>query len=176
MAQKNITVAFNHPAAVSNTIRWARIDNTVSPVYTTVTGITESPYIIQNVANGQYRVYIRPVYADSRVCPETVRNTDACIGVTSLSAVVTTVEGTDYFVISYVCNLDVPYVQVTINYPNGGFSTSQYTNDGNDISIEVPANVFGTFSITMQPVCDADTGWIGASTAPVTVEVTEPSP
>lgn len=172
MSTINITIDFLHPDAVSNIIRYARIDNTTTPVYTTVTGITTSPYVIENVPNGQYRVYIKPIYADGRICNETSKDTPPCTGVTALSA---TSDGSN-FTISYVCNLSVPKVQVNISYPNGGFASSQYTNNGMDIVIPIPPNVFGTFSITMQPVCDADTGFLGTPTAPVTVNVEETSP
>lgn len=167
MSNFNIIVTFDHPDAVSNTIRYARIDNTVSPVYTTVTGVVTSPYVIADVPQGQYRVYIKPVYADGRVCGETVQDTEACTGIQALSAVVS---GSN-FVISYTANIAVPFVQVNIAYPNGGSSTHQYTNDGSDIVIPVPSGVTGTFFITMSPVCDQETGWIGAASAPVSVTV-----
>jgi hypothetical protein len=173
MSTFNIIIDFYHPDAISNIIRYARIDNTVTPTYTTVTGITNSPYIIENVNQGQFRIYIKPIYSDGRICSETVKDTDACTGVTALSAVL---DGGGDFVISYTAEVSVPIVQVNISYPNGGFSSQQYVNAGTDITITPPSGVYGTFFITMQPVCDADTGWLGVASAPVSVEIPDPSP
>jgi hypothetical protein len=172
MSQINLNITIDHPAAVSSTVSYARIDNTATPVYTTLTGVTNGTLTIQNLPNGQYRIRVTPGYSDGRTCSPTSQDTPACTGVTALSAILS---GSD-FVISYVADTSVPFVQVNISYPNGGSASSQYANDGNDITIPVPTDVFGTYSITLSPVCDPDTGWIGAPTAPVTVVVTESSP
>jgi len=171
--QINLNIFFDHPDAVSNTVRYARIDNTVSPVYTTLPGVVSSPLVIENVPNGQYRVFIKPIYADGRACPETQVDTAPCTGIQALSAIF---DGGSNFVVSYTANGSLPFVQVNIAYPNGGSSSAQYSNTGSDIHIPVPAGVTGTFFITMQPVCDAETGFLGAPTSPVSVIVPAPSP
>ena len=175
MANFNIIVTFSHPAAVSNTIAYARIDNTGSPVYITIPGITTSPYVIQNVPQGQYRILITPIYADGRVCGATQQDTAACTGVTAFSAVYDAAGSPPFFVISYSCNPDVPDIQINIGYPNGGFVSNQYANTGVDIDIPVPNGLSGSFTFTIQPVCDAVTGWLGVASAPAVVFVPPPS-
>lgn len=174
MSQVNIIVPLvnNDPAYIYSNVRYARVDNTVAPVWQYLNNITTSPLVITNVENGQYRIYATPFYSDGRICPEQVVDTAACARINSFSAV----ESGANFEISYSAETSVPAVKVNINYPNGGFSSSIHTNDGNDILIPVPANIYGTYYITMQPVCDEDTGWYGAQTAAVTVEIPEPSP
>lgn len=161
-----LVVTFSHPNAVSNTIRYARIDNTVTPVYTTIPGILPgaSPYSITGISNGQYRVYIRPIYADGRLCAESVYDTPACTGVNAFSA---EFDGSDINV-TYNVDPSVPNVRVVVNYPNGGTSTTVYAN-GDAISITPPPSVFGTYFLTLQPVCDLSTGFFGAPTPPVSV-------
>jgi hypothetical protein len=164
----DLVVTFSHPDAISNTIRYARIDNTNSPVYITVPNVLPgaSPYTISGVANGQYRVYIRPIYADGRLCSETVFDTPACSGINAFSA---SYDGTNINV-TYNVSMSVPEVRVVVNYPNGGSSTTLY-NNGDSISIAPPPNVFGTFLITLQAVCDSDTGFFSTSTSPATVVI-----
>jgi hypothetical protein len=98
--------------------------------------------------------------------------TAACVGINSFSAVY----ADPNIVVSYSAESSVPDVRVNISYPNGGFSNTIHANTGSDINILAPAEVYGTFFITMQPVCDEDTGFFGAPTGSVTVEIPEPSP
>lgn len=171
----DLIVTFVHPDAISNTIRYARIDNTSTPVYITIPGVLpgQSPYTI-NVSplleNGQYRVGIRPVYADGRACTETFFDTPPCIGVSAFSA---SYNGTN-IIVTYSVDSSVPDVKVNISYPNGGF-TSQVFSNGASISITPPAGVFGSFYITMQPVCNADTGFYGVATAPAIINISAPN-
>ena len=162
----DLVVTFDHPAAVSNTIRYSRIDNTVSPTYITIPGVLpgDSPYTISGVANGQYRVGIKPIYADGRACSETFFETPACEGVTSFSALY---DGTD---INVTYTATSPAVKVNINYPNGGFSSQIFTT-GDTISITPPGNVFGAYSLTMQAVCDEDSNFLSTPSAPVIVVI-----
>lgn len=181
-----LIVTFDHPDAVSNTIRYARIDNTNTPTYITIPGILpgDSPYTISTspaLANGQYRVYILPVYADGRLCSETFFDTPACTGINSFSA---SYNGTN-IIITYNVESSVPSVRVTIAYPNGGSSSTIHTN-GDAISITPPPNVFGTFFATIQPVCNVDTGFYGSPSSQssfnivedetVLIEVLDPTP
>jgi hypothetical protein len=168
----DLIVTFTHPDAISNTIRYARIDNTVSPVYTTIPGVLpgDSPYTIPGVPNGQYRVYMRPIYSDGRLCSESVYDTPACTGITAFSA---EYDGTNINV-TYSTEVGLESVRVTINYPNGGSFTQIYTN-GDPIVIAPPAAVYGTFFATMQPVCDSGSGFFGASTPPSVFNITASS-
>jgi hypothetical protein len=167
----DLVVTFTHPAAISHTIRYARIDNTVSPVYTTIPGILpgQSPYTIAGVQNGQYRVYIRPVYADGRLCSESVADTPACTGINSFSA---EYDGTDINV-TYTAEVSLDSVRVNISYPNGGSFTQVYAN-GDPIVITPPSGVYGTFFATLQPVCDPDSGFFGVATPPATFIINPP--
>jgi hypothetical protein len=171
MANINLQISFSHPDAISNTIRYARIDNTNNPVFTTLTGVTTSPLLLQNVPNGQYRIGITPIYADNRICLETFQDTPPCTGIVSFSAVLSG----GNLVISYNAVNTVPDVQVNISYPNGGQFSNTYVNNGANITITPPANVFGNYTITLQPVCDVDSGFLGAPTAPVIINIQAPN-
>lgn len=174
----DLLIKFTHPSAVSNTIRYARIDNTFSPIYTTITGILPgaSPYTINNVADGQYIVGITPIYADGRKCSEVTLTTPACSGINSFSAVLF-VGGspvTNEILINYSAIVSVPYVRVNINYPNGGVFSQTYVNNGAAIIITPPVLLYGDYYITMTPVCNLATGFFGAPTAPAIVNIPEP--
>lgn len=169
-----LIVTFDHPAAVSHTIRYARIDNTVSPVYITIPGVLpgESPYTIDAspaLENGQYRIGITPVYADGRTCPELFFETPACTGITSFSA---EYDGTN-IVATYTADPGLDSVRFNLFYPNGGSFSQIYTN-GDPISVTPPPGVYGTFNATLQAVCEPDTDFMGAATAPA-VFVINPS-
>lgn len=170
----NIVVYFNQTGASQVSIRYARIDNTNNPTYITLPNVPigSSPQII-NVADGQYTVGIKAVYADGRLCSEITQATEACAGITAFSA---TFSGSpsDSFLISYNASGSLPQIRVNISYPNGGSWSQIYTNDGNDITIPFPDSVYGDFAITLSPVCNEDTGFIGAATAPVILTVTNP--
>lgn len=170
----DIIVTFSHPSAISNTIRYARIDNTNNPVFTTLPNILpgQSPYTIANVADGDYFVGITPIYSDGRSCAEVGLTTGYPVGdITAFSAVF---NGTD-IVIEYSASVNIPQLRVNINYPNGGQFAQLYTNDGNDITITPPALNYGDYVITMTPVYNANTGFYGQNTAPSIVAVTPPS-
>lgn len=169
----DLVITFDHPGAASNIITYGRIDNTEAPVYTTITGILpgESPYTIANVPYGQYRVKIKPVYADGRLCSETVYVTEACEGITAFSV---TYDGSD-IVATYTAAAGTPYVKLNLSYPNGGsFSQIYAVNDPNPITVTPPTDVYGTFYATLQPVCDNDSGWFGEATAQVSFEIPIP--
>lgn len=168
--QIDISWIFSHPDAVSNTLVYGRIDNTATPTYYTITGITTSPYNI-TVDNGQYSISGTPVYADGRTCSPTIQTTPACPLIIGLNAVKT---GTN-LVITYTTATDIPQVRVKVNYPNGGSYVQNYTN-GNSIVIPLPTGVYGDYTIYMQSVCDPDTGFYSPLTAPVTVTVSEDVP
>lgn len=170
----DIVVNYSHPAASSVTLRYARIDNTNVPTYITIPNILSSPYTISGVADGQYFVGITPVYSDGRKCNEMTQTTPACAGINSFSAVLGG-SPTSEFVISYSAAVSIPKVKVNISYPNGGSWSQIYTNDGVDIEIPFPPNVYGSFSINMQPVCNEDTGFFGQPTSPVILTVNDPS-
>lgn len=169
--QINLQIKINHPTAVSSTVRYARIDNTNSPVYITQTGVPNGILTIQDIPNGQYRVGITPIYADGRTCTEQFADTPPCSGIVSFSAVL----NTGNIVVSYNATVDVPFVMVNINYPNGGTFSQQYANAGTDITITPPAGVYGDFSVTISPVCDQDTGFVGSPSAPAIVTIAAPN-
>lgn len=157
---------------IDSTVRYGRIDNNPAPSYITINNVSYTPLIISNVPAGQYRIYAKPNYSDGRICPESVIETDPCTGITSLSAIF----DDPFIVVSYTCDPDVPKVRINVQYPNGGFSNTIVNNDEVDVNITPPAGVYGTYLVTIQPVCDADTGWFGQASAPVTVEIPVPSP
>lgn len=169
----DIILTFQHPTAISYIVSYARIDNTNSPTYITIPSVVSSPYTISGVNDGQYIVGITPVYADGRKCTSVNQSTAGCANMSSFSAVLG--GSPTGFVLSYVAPNTVPYVRVNIAFPNGGSSSQIYTNAGTDININPPANVFGNYAITMQTVCNQDTGFFGAQTSPVVLNLTDPS-
>lgn len=169
----DIVVNFDHPTAISYTLRYARVDNTNNPTYITIPSVLSSPYVISGVDDGQYIVGLTPIYADGRKCTEVTQLTPACSAISSFSAVLG--GSPTGFVISYSAPASVPKIRVNIAYPNGGSSSQIYTNDGMDIDINPPTSVYGDFSITIQSVCNEDTGFFGAQTAPVILTLNDPN-
>jgi hypothetical protein len=171
--QQDLVITFSHPAATSNKIRYARIDNTTTPVYTTINNIVPgaSPYTIPNLPVGQYIIGMTPNYADGRICAETTKSTLPCIGINSFSAAL--VSGN--FVINYNAISSVLKVQLVISYPNGGSFSQNYTNNGNAITITPPTGVYGNYFITIAPVCNEATGFIGQATSPAVIAIANPS-
>lgn len=173
MSTINLVILVNNPSSTSNTIRYARIDNTSTPVYTTIPNVPNStiPYIISNVPNGQYFIGTTPIYSDGRTCPEVSETTAPCTGINSFAA---SINGDGNIVVTYNADPSVPSVKVNIIYPNGG-GGSQIYNNGDVITIVPPVNTYGNYTVTMQPVCDSDTGFFGISTAPAIVSINQPS-
>lgn len=175
----DLLVTFTHPSAISNTIRYARIDNTFTPIYTTITGVLPgaSPYTINNVSDGQYIVGITPIYADGRKCSEVSLATPSCTGINSFSATlfVTGSPAIDEIQISYNASVDLPYIRVNINYPNGGVFSQIYANTGTDIFVPTPVGLFGDYYVTLTPVCNVATGFYGIPTAPAIVTIAPPA-
>lgn len=172
--QMKLVITFTHPSAIKNTIRYARIDNTTTPVYTTITDVLPgaSPYTISGLDDGQYFVGITPIYADGRACTEVSTTTPSCSGITAFNAII---NGSGDIVISYSAESSVSKVQVVINYPSGGVSTTNHTNNGLDITITPPTDVTGDYFITMVPVCNLATGFKGQATSPVILTVNPPN-
>lgn len=166
--QLDIIVTFTHPSAVSNNIRYARTDLGGTLVWSVPVNVLPggSPYTIANVDDGQYIVGVTPVYSDGRLCAEQVAYTGAC-GL--MSAFAASFDGTD-ILITYSAPVSVPKVRVVINYPNGGTFSQIYTN-GAEIIITPPVGLYGSYTITMQTVCNENTSWFGATTAPAVVVV-----
>lgn len=169
----NLTASFSHPDASAHRVRYARIDNTVTPVYTTVSPdpVSSPATIATNIPNGQYRVGYKPIYADGRSCEEQFQDTPACEGLISINAYF---DG-DNIVVQYLAPSDAPKVRITVNYPNGGSFTANYVNNGNDIPIAVPSNLFGDFFVTGQSVCDESSGFYSAPSSQVTISRSETS-
>lgn len=170
----NILVTFVHPAAISSHIRYARIDNTVSPIYSAPVNVLAgaSPYLSPSVADGNYSVGVTPIYSDGRLCGEIFLTTGDCGVITAFSAVV---NGSGDIVISYSAPVGIPKVKVVINYPNGGTASTIYTNTGTNITITPPAGVYGDYSIVMYPVCNQNTGFLGNPTGQAIVTVSPAS-
>jgi hypothetical protein len=172
----NLTIAFGMPAgAVSNLVRYARIDNLApgaSPVYTQVTPnpVTSPATIATNIPDGQYTIQSTPVYPDGRTCTPTVYTTPACPGLTSISATIQS----GVLVVTYLAPAGVTNVIITVGYPNGGSFQQMYVNTGNPISIALPAGVYGNYSVNGQSVCDPTSGFYSAPSSTVTVAFGQP--
>lgn len=169
----DLNIAFDHPGAISHTVRFARIDNTNNPSYTTVTGITSSPYSLGVFPNGQYEARIKPIYADGRSCEETIQVSGACYGVYSFNAQ----QVGNNIVVTYLAPEDLPKVLITLNYPNGGVFQTLVTNGSNNssVTIPVPSGLFGDFTAYVQGVCDETSGFFSPLPGPVIINVPEPT-
>jgi hypothetical protein len=171
----DLVITFSHPDAVSNTIRYARIDNTVTPSYITIPGVLPgaSPYTITGLDAGQYRVGITPVYADGRACGEVFYDTLPCEAPLAFNAVY---DGTNIVITGTV--VEGASAKVELKYPNGGSFSQIYSTTEGALSenITPPALVYGVFFATLKSVCDVSSGFFSAATAPASFEIPEPSP
>lgn len=164
-------INFTGAVAASYNIRYARIDNTSTPIWISAGNKTagQFPVNISDIANGQYTVGITPVYSDLRVCSETQQTTPACQPIIALNAV----QSGSNIEVTYTAPGDVPQVYLTVNYPNGGSFTGTYTNGANNstILVPIPSGVNGNYNVYMQSVCDPDTGFYSQQSPPVIVVV-----
>lgn len=167
----NISLSFIHPEAVSQFVQFARIDNTLNPVYSTVVPnpVTSPATIATDIPNGQYSIQSKPVYADGRSCEFTTIYTPACPGLISINAYI---DGTN-LIVQYLGPSEAPKVRITVTYPNNGSFTANYVNNGNDIAIALPSNLFGDFSVLGQAVCDEDSGFYSPFSNQVVVSRSE---
>lgn len=166
----NLAITWSHPSAISNAVAYARIDNTINPVFTNVPNVAGSSgtaTIAMDIPDGQYQVNITPIYPDGRTCNPTVQITDPCPGLLSINAVLTS----GNIVVSYLAPSSVPKVRITVNFPNGGSSVANYVNDGNNIVIPVPPGVTGVFTISGQSVCDEASGFLSAFSSQVNLQI-----
>ena len=163
----SLVVAFEHSEAISVLVRYARIDQgTVNWSEPASVLIGATPYTITNLDEGQYRVGITPVYADGRKCSEVTKDTDVCGTISSFSAIF---DGTN-IVVTYSATSEK--VRIIVQYPNGGRSTQIELAGASPVTIAPPADLTGTYSVTIQPVCNENTAWYGPASAPAVFEVT----
>lgn len=169
--EQDIIVTFTNTdgAFVGAGIEYARIDNTTTPVYTSVGRIAPgaSPYTIPNLPEGQYSIGLTAFYSDLRSCPTVYMQTPQCTGVNAFNAMF---DGSD-IVVTY--SVSSPKLRLTITYPNGGTFTQIY-NNGDDITVTPPSGVYGNYFATLQPVCNSITGFFGSSSAPAVVSIAQP--
>jgi hypothetical protein len=170
MATINLTVKLNQTGAISHRIRYARIDNVVTPVWTTVSpDVVNSPNltepIAENIPNGQYRIGYKAIYSDLRTCEEQFTETAPCPGLISINAYL---DGTN-IVVQYLAPSEAAKVRITVSYPNGGSTVNSYVNNGNDIPIVLPDGVYGDFYVSGQAVCDEDTAFFSPPSSQVVV-------
>lgn len=168
----NLSVSFDHPAAVSVQVRYARIDNLApgqQPVFTSVTlnGGSGTFPVATNIPDGQYQVMATPVYADGRICSPSTYTTPPCAGLISISAQI--VSGV--IVVTYLAPSGATNVQINVSYPNGGSFSNMYVNDGNPVSIPLPSGgtIYGNYLVTGQAVCDPTSGFMSPPSGTVTV-------
>lgn len=169
MANINLGLNFNHPGAISNFVQYARIDNTVTPVWITVVPnpVTSPAVLAANIPAGQYKIKSTPIYADGRSCDPTEVVTDPCPGLISINAYITS----GNMVVQYTAPSSVPKVRISVSFPNGGSSVANYVNDGNPITIALPANLPGDYAVFGQAVCDEASGFYSPPSPSVTVNL-----
>lgn len=168
----NLAISFSHPDAIAHRVRYQRIDNTTSPAWINVVPnpITSPAAIATNIPSGQYNIGSTPLYADGRVCDELVTQTGPCLGLISINAY----QNAGALIVQYLAPSQVPKVRITVGYPNGGSSVNNYVNDGNPITIGLPANLYGNYTVNGQSVCDEISGFYSAVSTTVTVAINAP--
>lgn len=162
----NLTIQYSHPEAIGVALRYARVDNTINPTYITAPNATSSPATVAtNIPAGQYSVEMTPVYSDGRSCNPTYIYSPPCDPLISINAYITG----GNLVVEYLAPSSADKVRITVNYPNGGSFVQNYVNNGNNITIPFPANVYGDFLVSGQSVCDESSGFYSAPSNSVTV-------
>lgn len=163
----NLGLRFSHPQAASHYVRFRRIDNAVNNPYTSVSPnpITSPAILATDIPNGEYEIESTPVYADGRPCAPTVDYTPGCATLISINAYITG----NNLVIQYLAPPDAPKVRLTASYPNGGGSVANYVNNGSNVVIPIPANIYGDIQVSGQSVCDEGSGFYSGQSATVTV-------
>jgi len=169
MAQINLVVDLinNDPLYVSSNIRYARIDNTSTPIYTNIPNVSGTMYIIQNIPNGQYIIGVTPNFSDGRSCPEITKTTVDCSGIIAFNAVLD-IYNPNQIDVTYTADNSLGNIQWNVGYPNGGFANGIIAN-GDYLTIPIPSNVYGNYTVTLQAVCDIATGWIGQPTNAIVI-------
>lgn len=163
----NLSAIFYHKEAISNKVRYARIDNTNNPqwIWAFPDPINSPAVIAYGIDNGQYQVEATPIYADGRVCDPYVTYTPTCTPITSINGYI---QGGN-LIVQYSAPYQLPKVRITVLYPNGGSYIANYVNNGNDITIPLPTNVFGSFTLSGQGVCDENTQFYSAASTSVSI-------
>jgi len=163
----NLSINFSHPEAVAHRVSFARIDNTLNPVYTTVSPdpISSPANIATNIPNGQYSIRYRAIYADLRTCPDNSIETPACPGLISINAYL---DGNN-IIVQYFAPSEIVKVKINVSFPTGGSYSALYVNNGNDIPIALPSGVYGDFTVTGQSVCDESSGFYSVPSSQVVV-------
>lgn len=159
----NLTLRWSHPGASAAFVRYARVDNTNTPVYTIVTPnpvITPNVTVLSvatNLPNGQYVIESTPIYADGRNCSADAVYTPSCDGLVSISAYI----NTGNLIIQWTAPTYVPKARITVNWPNGGQSVANYNNMSvtNVTTMPVPPGNTGDITVLGQSVCDESSGF-----------------
>ena len=174
MSSINLTVQFTPiPGTSYNLCQYARIDNTATPVFINAPNVVTSPTTIAtNIPDGQYQINLTPIYPDGRTCTPTSFITPPCAPLISISAYINS--GT--LVVNYLAPSGTPQVQINVAYPNGGTWSQMYVNNGTPISIALPPNLYGNYTVTGQSVCDPVSGFYSALSQTVTVVLSQPTP
>lgn len=152
MSNINLGIRFANTEVTSRRVRYARIDNTNTYLWTTVgTNPTTSPAVIAtNIENGQYAIESVGIYPDGRTCPPRTYYTPSCEGLISINAYISS----NNLIVEYLAPSGTPKVRITVDYPNNGQNVANYVNTGTPIVIGLPTGVNGDFFVTGQSVCD----------------------
>lgn len=169
----NLTIRWSHPNATSAQVRYARVDNVTTPVFTlvspnpTVNPNINSLNIATNVPNGQYEIQATPIYPDGRVCSAQVDYTEPCEGLLSISAYISATN----IIVDWTAPSYVPKGRISVAFPSGGTSVMNYTNMGgmNQTVIPIPPGNSGLISVQGQSVCDEGSGFYSQFSSTITL-------
>lgn len=169
----NLSIRWSHPEASAALVRYARVDNTSSPVYTTVSpNPVVNPSIntitvATNIPNGQYEIQATPIYADGRSCAPEIRYTPACPGLIAINAYI---NGSNV-VVQWTAESYIPKARITVNFPTGGQNVANYSNINtvNETIIPIPPGNNGSITVQGQSVCDEGSGFYSAFSNQITL-------
>lgn len=163
----NLSLRFDHPDAVSHYVRYRRIDNNPNSPFVSVSPnpVASPARIAENIPNGQYEISSRPVYADGRICSDTLEYTDGCPGLTAINAYIAGAN----LVVTYTAPLGAPKVRIVVSWPNGGTFSQLYPNNGTPIVVPIPNNAVGNIAVNGQTVCDEDSGFYSSLSGTINV-------
>lgn len=171
---KNLAIKLSDPVATSATIKYARIDNNSNPTYTnvspnpTVTPEVKTITVFTNKPDGQYRIVATPIRPDGIKCDEQVLITPACAAPLSIYA---HFDGSGNIVVQWNTDALIPKTRIKINYPNGGSTVQDFVNSSSSMSVTInpPVGITGTFTISAQSICNANSMFLSAFTSSVSI-------
>lgn len=171
----SIVLVLSHPSATGYQFTVTRVDNGATGGFGGLISPIVSPHTFTGLPQGQYRISVAAIYAGGGGvadpnCPAQSIETAICGFITSFG--LSKSSDNAHLYINYTASS--PYIYVNLQFPNGSFYTHIYANTGAQIDIllsSVTSFQTGDYTVYLQPVCNVDTNWFGAATAPAVISI-----